>query len=69
MGRERRNPRYLSDVPLADGVEPTAELADALAGASLVVSVVPSHAVRGTFAAASPALEADGERDLGESRQ
>ena len=58
MRASRHNPRYLTSLPLPDAVEPTAELAGALAGALLVVSVVPSHAVRETMAAAAPHLAA-----------
>lgn len=57
MARQRRNPRYLSGVALADGVEPTADLVAAVTGARLVVSVSPSHAVRDVMAAAAPALD------------
>ena len=46
MAREGRNPRCLPEFPLAGGVEPTSDLAAAVAGAEIVVSAVPSQAVR-----------------------
>jgi glycerol-3-phosphate dehydrogenase (NAD(P)+) len=39
----RRNPWYLSDVPLPDGLEPTTDAAVALGGATLVIVAVPSE--------------------------
>ncbi len=44
MRRERRNRRYLPDAVLPDALTPTASLAEALAGATLVLLVTPSHA-------------------------
>ena len=58
MRRERRNPRYLAEFPLADGVEPTSDLAEAVSGAAIVVASTPSHAVREVMGAAAPHLEA-----------
>ncbi|MBM4382201.1 MAG: NAD(P)-dependent glycerol-3-phosphate dehydrogenase [Deltaproteobacteria bacterium] len=46
MQRERRNPRYLSDFALPERVRVTTDLADAVAGAQLVVCAIPSHGVR-----------------------
>lgn len=57
MEKERRNPRYLREVRLHDRVRPTADLAAAVSGAGLVVSVVPSHAVREVLGHAGPAVE------------
>ncbi|MFN2384061.1 MAG: NAD(P)H-dependent glycerol-3-phosphate dehydrogenase [Gemmatimonadota bacterium] len=59
MTRLRRNPRYLSGAPLAEAVVPTADLEAAVAGVGLVVSVVPSHAVRDVMGRAAPALGED----------
>ncbi len=42
----RRNPRYLSDFPLPEAIRATTSLEAALAEKELVISVVPSHAVR-----------------------
>lgn len=54
MLRERRNPRYLSDFPLEDAVEPTPDLAAAIVGAEFVVSALPSHVVREVMSLAAP---------------
>jgi len=54
--RTRRNPRYLGDFALPDSVHPTASLEEALLRKELVVSVVPSHAVREVWGAARPLL-------------
>ena len=44
--RERRNPRYLTDFELPDSIRATTSLEQALDEKELVISVVPSHAVR-----------------------
>ena len=54
MARERRNPRDLPDTPLAETLQPTSDLAEAVAGAQLVVSATPSHAVRDVMGRAAP---------------
>ncbi len=46
IARERRNPRYLSDFELPPSVRATASLEQAMEAKELVVSVVPSHALR-----------------------
>lgn len=46
MVRQRRNPRYLTDIPLPDSLEPTADLQAALAAAEDVLVVVPTAAFR-----------------------
>ncbi len=56
MRAERRNPTYLPDFPLAEGVAPTSDLEEALSGAALVVSAVPSHAVRDVMTSAEAFL-------------
>jgi glycerol-3-phosphate dehydrogenase (NAD(P)+) len=56
--RERRaNAVYLPDVMLPPAVEPTATLPAALAGARIVVAVVPSHGMRRVLREAVPAVE------------
>lgn len=55
---ERRNARYLPHVELGERVRVTSDLADAVTSASLVVSVVPSHAVRDVMRRAAPSVEA-----------
>jgi glycerol-3-phosphate dehydrogenase (NAD(P)+) len=45
--RERRaNPIYLPDIVFPAGLAPSADLAEAMAGASVIVVAVPSHGVR-----------------------
>ncbi len=51
MQRERRNARYLPDTPFPDLVEPTADLAAAVATADDVLVAVPSSALRETLTA------------------
>jgi len=46
LARERENRRFLPGVPIPDGIVVTADLDAALAGAAMVVFVVPSHTVR-----------------------
>jgi glycerol-3-phosphate dehydrogenase (NAD(P)+) len=47
--KHRRNPRYLTDCVLPEGVHATASLAEALQRKEVVLSVVPSHAVRAVW--------------------
>ena len=44
--RHRRNPRYLTEFHLHDNIEATSHLEEALADGEVVLSVVPSQAVR-----------------------
>jgi len=48
--REHRNPRYLEGVDLVPSLRCTSDMAAALDGAELVVSVSPSHVVRPVMA-------------------
>jgi glycerol-3-phosphate dehydrogenase (NAD(P)+) len=57
--RERENPRYLVGARLGDAIRATADLEDALTGAELVVSALPSHVVRAVMAEAAPHVAAD----------
>jgi glycerol-3-phosphate dehydrogenase (NAD(P)+) len=43
---EHRNPDYLGDIPLDEALRATADSAEALSGAEVVVLAVPSHALR-----------------------
>jgi glycerol-3-phosphate dehydrogenase (NAD(P)+) len=52
----RVNGRYLPDVALAESIEPTDSLADALAGARFVVLAIPSHGLRAVVRHAMPHL-------------
>jgi glycerol-3-phosphate dehydrogenase (NAD(P)+) len=54
----RRNPRYLTGVPLPDNVLATSEASRALDGAHAVVVAVPSHVVRPVVRAVRPRLDA-----------
>lgn len=57
----RENPRYLPGVPLPETLRATASLADAVAGATVVLVAVPSHGFRAvleTMAAALPSRAA-----------
>ncbi len=54
--REHRNPRYLPDHPLPDGLAATADLGDAVDGADAVVMAVPSHGFREVYAKAAPGI-------------
>ena len=56
MAERRANSIYLPDVMFPDSVAVTHTLADALRGAELVVSAVPSHGCRGVMRAASSSL-------------
>jgi glycerol-3-phosphate dehydrogenase (NAD(P)+) len=57
--RDRRNPRYLSDITLPERVTATADLAAALDGRELVICAVPSHGVRDVIRRAAPHLPTD----------
>ncbi len=59
LNRERRNPRYLSEYKLGEEIRGTDSLEEALADAELVVSVVPSHAVREVWTRAAPLVRPD----------
>ena len=48
------NPRYLPGIGLPDSLRATSVLADAMAGADLVLVVVPSHAFADTLRALAP---------------
>ena len=55
--RERRNPRYLSDITLPAGIRATADLEEALEDRELVICAVPSHGVRDVMARAGKAMD------------
>jgi glycerol-3-phosphate dehydrogenase (NAD(P)+) len=48
MRRERANPVYLPGVPIPEGIAITADLAEAVAGAEMILFATPSHALRET---------------------
>jgi glycerol-3-phosphate dehydrogenase (NAD(P)+) len=55
--REHLNRKYLEGIDLAPSLRATTDLAEAVRGASLVLSVSPSHVVRGVMAEAAPHIE------------
>lgn len=56
--QERMNARYLPGFALPDNLRPTSDLGEALHGADLVVSVIPSQATRAVWREASAASPA-----------
>ncbi len=56
INRERRNPRYLTEVEIPERVRATSDLEEALTDRELVILAVPSHALRDTMRAAAPFL-------------
>jgi glycerol-3-phosphate dehydrogenase (NAD(P)+) len=46
INRTRENPLFLAGIPLAPGLRATGDLLEAVAGAEVLVSASPSHAVR-----------------------
>ena len=58
MRRDRVNSVYLPDISFPDRLRVTGDLGEALAGAALVVSAVPSHGTRGIIRAAAPMISA-----------
>ncbi|HEX5725234.1 MAG TPA: NAD(P)H-dependent glycerol-3-phosphate dehydrogenase [Longimicrobiaceae bacterium] len=59
INAERRNTRYLEAVELDPSLRATPDLAEALAGAGVVLSVSPSHVVREVMGRAAPHLRPD----------
>lgn len=57
--REHRNRRYLTEIDLDARLRATTSIEEAVSGASVVVSVSPSHVVREVMASAAPHLSAD----------
>jgi glycerol-3-phosphate dehydrogenase (NAD(P)+) len=56
INRHRRNPRYLTEHRIPEAVRATVELEEVVAEKDLIVSVVPSHAVRETWERAAAAI-------------
>ena len=56
LNADHRNPDYLRDGTLPPGLVATAELGEALAGASMVVMAVPSHGFRAILEQAAPLI-------------
>ncbi len=51
--KDRRNPRYLTDIELPSNIRATSDLAEALEGREIVICAIPSHGVRDVMAEAS----------------
>jgi glycerol-3-phosphate dehydrogenase (NAD(P)+) len=58
INEQHVNPRYLAQAELPKNLVASADLEEALRGAELVVSVVPSHALRGVIREARPFIPA-----------
>lgn len=56
INRDRRNPRYLTEHEVPDGVRATTDLEEALHGRELVICAVPSHVLRNVMTQAGPFL-------------
>ncbi|HZT66772.1 MAG TPA: NAD(P)H-dependent glycerol-3-phosphate dehydrogenase [Acidimicrobiales bacterium] len=56
ISSEHRNPDYLSDYPLPDGLRASADIEASVEGAGVVIMAVPSHGFRDIMKAAAPAL-------------
>lgn len=59
INTERENRKYLPGIQLAEGLEATTSVIDAVADAATVVSVSPSQHVRRVMGEAAPALRRD----------
>ena len=59
INRDRKNPRYLSDLEIPPNVRATSELSEALQGSELVICAIPSQFVRDVMTRAN--------RDLGDT--
>jgi len=57
MRRDRANAVYLRDVAFPERLDVTTSLEEALAGAELVVSALPSHGTRGIVHRAAPLIQ------------
>ena len=54
IGRDRRNPRHLSEFALPDRIHATSDLREAVEGREIVVIAVPSHGLRDVMSRAAP---------------
>lgn len=57
INRDHENAVFLPKAPLAPALEASGDLADAVRGAEIVVSAVPSHAVRNVMTAVAAAVQ------------
>ncbi len=56
LARDRENKFYLPGFPFPDAIKPTNDLGQALDGAEIVLTVVPSHVCRAVYTAMLPHL-------------
>ncbi len=54
IARERQNPLFLTGVKIPDSVRATGDLAEALDGAGVVITVMPSHVAHALFSRMMP---------------
>ncbi|NNK91141.1 MAG: NAD(P)-binding domain-containing protein, partial [Acidimicrobiia bacterium] len=59
IAETRENPDYLPGLRLPDGITATADLAEALAGADVIVMGVPSHGFRSVLSEAADHIAAE----------
>ena len=59
INTQHKNPKYLKDIRLPDSITGTLVLEEAVEGQEMVVSVVPSHAVRDVMGRAAKSLGDD----------
>lgn len=59
INRNHRNQLFLPDVPLSPEIRAKNDMAEVLEGADMVISVVPSHLVRGVMEEAAPHIPED----------
>ena len=57
IAADHRNERYLPGIPLAPGIAPTTDLAEAVAAVDAVILAVPSHAFRTVLTRLVPHLQ------------
>jgi glycerol-3-phosphate dehydrogenase (NAD(P)+) len=57
IGAHHRNPLFLSDVDLPPALRATADVAEAVTGADVVVNAVPTQHIRAVFSDLGPALD------------
>jgi glycerol-3-phosphate dehydrogenase (NAD(P)+) len=56
INRDRKNPRYLTDIEIPKGVRASSDLAETLEGRELVICAIPSHGVRDVMTRAAQHL-------------
>jgi glycerol-3-phosphate dehydrogenase (NAD(P)+) len=57
INEQHRNPRYLQDCKLSESIRATSSIAEAVSGKEVLISVVPSHAVRKVWSAAAAHIQ------------